>query len=111
MYVCVWVVWIYASTVVQTSGSKLAMVKKMKLCPMAEQMEKYRIFCRISGLFRQNCRPDEPACMYGAERKISTLCIPYSNVCMCSEGRPSPRATDSTAAVMAMYRLVQNMKS
>ena len=27
------------------------------------------------------------------------------------EGRPSPRATDSTAAVMAMYRLVQNMKS
>ena len=51
----------YAPTVVQTSGSKLAMVKKMKLCPMAEQMEKYRIFCRISGLFRQNCRPEEPA--------------------------------------------------
>ena len=58
---CVWVVWMDAPTVVQTRGSKLAMVKKMKLCPMAEQMEKYRIFCRISGLFRQNCRPEEPA--------------------------------------------------
>jgi hypothetical protein len=44
----------HESTVVQTSGSKLAMVKKMKLCPMAEQIEKYRIFCMMRGLPRQN---------------------------------------------------------
>ena len=55
----------------------------MKLCPIAEQIAKYKIFCRITGLDRQNCSPD-PA---------------------------SPRKTDSRAAVRAMYRFVQNMKS
>ncbi len=33
-------------------------------------------------------------------------------MCVCEvKGDLPPRATDSTAAVMAMYRLVQNMKS
>ncbi len=64
IYVCEWVTMYVGIDICTDRGAdervEVGDGEEDKLCPMAEQMEKYRIFCRNSGLFRQNCSSEVP---------------------------------------------------